>query len=187
MSKSEQLQRELNLIHDDTLRTIVTDFLNIRVPDYFYVVPASSIGKYHPQISQGQGGLVRHTKMAVEIANSLFELTMWGAIFDSKDLIISALIIHDTFKLGEPQQKYMIHDHPIVASEAFKKFAKTYTYPQEKIEVICKIVSSHMGQWARSKYCDVVLPTPQTPVEKFAHLCDFISSQKFIGNLDYIE
>lgn len=185
--KCDNLKREIDLINDATLRTMVTDYLNIRVPDYFYVVPASSTGQYHPQISLGQGGLVRHTKMAVEIANSMFELSMWTPILDKKDMIVASLIIHDTFKLGEPQQKYTIHEHPIVASNAFKEFAKTYTYPQEKVDEICGYVACHMGQWARNKHSDIVLPTPNNPVQKFVHLCDFISSKKFIGNLDYIE
>lgn len=36
------------------------------VPPYFYTVPASSTGKYHPRYTLGSGGLLRHTKAAIK-------------------------------------------------------------------------------------------------------------------------
>ena len=41
------------------------------LPNYFFEVPASSTGKYHPEFALGDGGLIRHTKVAVRIAYEL--------------------------------------------------------------------------------------------------------------------
>lgn len=182
--KSEQLTEEINLIADSTLRQIITDFFEIRVPDYFFVIPASTTGKYHPQISLGQGGLVRHTKMAVRVAVDLLELSMWSGLLPMRDLIISALLIHDTFKCGEPIIEHTIHEHPALAGDKFKDFCELYIYAEDKIDQICRMVSSHMGQWNTNKFSDVTLPKPSTPQEKFVHLCDFISSKKWIGSYE---
>lgn len=182
--KKEKLSEELNLIADAELRQIVTDFFEIRVPDYFFSIPASTTGKYHPQISLGEGGLVRHTRMVVRIAVDMLGLAMWSSLLPIKDLIVSACLIHDTFKLGEPQQEHTIHEHPIVAGNKFKDFCELYTYDEDKIDEICRMVSSHMGQWNTNKYSDIILPPTQTPQEKFVHLCDFLASRKFIGSLE---
>lgn len=182
--KSENINYELSLISEPNLRQIVTDFFEIRVPDYFFVCPASSTGKHHPQISQGQGGLVRHTKAVVMIAEDLLKLDMWSQLLPKKDMIISACLIHDTFKLGDPQEKYTKHEHPQLAGEKFKEFTELYQYSEEKIDEICKMVSSHMGQWNTNTHSNVILPKPATPQEKFVHMCDFIASRSFIGSLN---
>ena len=61
--------RELDLIVNDDLRMAVKSYMDEETPDYFWTDGASSSGKYHPQFSQGEGGLVRHTK-AVEIGRA---------------------------------------------------------------------------------------------------------------------
>jgi len=56
---------ELQSIHDENIRNFVVKCFDELCPDYFWTVPCSTSGKYHPQISLGEGGLVRHTKLAV--------------------------------------------------------------------------------------------------------------------------
>ena len=68
--KSDVFKTELNYIKDSEIREKAIKAINL-LPDYFFEVPASSTGKYHPTFSQGEGGLVRHTKAAVNIANEL--------------------------------------------------------------------------------------------------------------------
>ena len=48
------------------------------LPEYFFEVAASSTGKYHPVYALGVGGLVRHTIAAVEIANEMYRMDMYG-------------------------------------------------------------------------------------------------------------
>ena len=67
-------------------------------PDYFFEIPASSTGKYHPRFSLGEGGLLRHTLGAIIFANHLFPLYNFNQL--EQDLIIASLIIHDMAKNG---------------------------------------------------------------------------------------
>ena len=57
---------ELNYINDMRIREGAKILLD-GLPEYFYTIPASSTGKYHPDFASGEGGLVRHTKVAVRI------------------------------------------------------------------------------------------------------------------------
>ena len=75
------------------------------LPDYFFTVPASSSGKYHPSYALGDGGLVRHTKAAVSIAHELFNLEMFPFTNEEQDLIIVSLILHDGLKQGDGNGK----------------------------------------------------------------------------------
>ena len=176
--KSDCFREELDLIRDDILRDFIREFLDKFVPDYFYVVPASSSGKYHPQYALGEGGLVRHTKACVVIAKELLQLEQFNKL--NRDEVISALIIHDTFKQGL-DKGHTIFEHPVFSSKAIILFAKEY-HP-EMLEVarsISKLVISHMGQWSTSVRSNIILPKPQTESEKFVHMCDYLASRKNI-------
>lgn len=63
---------EYNYIRNEKYRDNIKILVNL-LPDYFFEVAASSTGKYHPSFSLGEGGLVRHTKVAVKIAHELLE------------------------------------------------------------------------------------------------------------------
>lgn len=176
--KSDCLNVELALIRDDTIRDFVKEYLDKFVPDYFYTVPASSTGKYHPSYALGVGGLVRHTKATVIIARELLELEQYSHL--NRDEIFSALIIHDTFKHGL-KEGHTAFEHPVFSAKAIILFAKEY-HP-EMLDVarsIAKLVITHMGQWTTSKKSNIILPKPQTDAEKFVHLCDYLASRKCI-------
>ena len=42
------------------------------------------------------------------------------------------------------------------------------------------MISSHMGQWNKDFDGNEVLPKPQTKYERIVHLCDLLSSKKFL-------
>ena len=62
MKNIELFNTEINRIESEDLRSFVRYYLDEYTPDYFWKIGASSSGKYHPVFSQGEGGLVRHTK-----------------------------------------------------------------------------------------------------------------------------
>ena len=144
------------------------------LPDYVFMVAASSTGKYHPVYALGDGGLMRHTKAAVRIAIELFRITNFTD--EEKDIIVSALLLHDGAKSGIPQTRYTKHEHPIVICEHLRGQAFFNDIPQA--EKICESIASHMGQWNKSNYSSVVLPLPETGIQKFVHFCDFLASRK---------
>ena len=59
--KTMVLVPELKHITDQELLKAVANYFEHVVPDYFWVMPASSTGKYHPDQDAGVGGLVRHS------------------------------------------------------------------------------------------------------------------------------
>ena len=50
----------------------------------------------------------------------------------------------------------------------------------EELEFITRVVSSHMGEWNTNPYSDIVLPLPNDKYQRFVHMCDFLSSRKFL-------
>ena len=98
-------EKELKLINNDDIRKMVEMTLE-KVPEYFYHIPASTTGKYHPAYSLGEGGLYRHTQAAVKIADDITKLHCMYFNDTLHDCVIAALILHDTMKCGDPQEKY---------------------------------------------------------------------------------
>ena len=77
MKKVEKFRTEINYIKDTSLRKDLRKLISM-LPNYFFEVPASSTGKYHPKFALGEGGLIRHTKVAVRIAYELLNNNTTG-------------------------------------------------------------------------------------------------------------
>ena len=152
------------------------------LPDYFFEVAASSTGKYHPSFALGEGGLVRHTKVAVKIAYELSHNDIIGYSFtsDEKDLMIIALIMHDGLKHGKTKEKYVRFDHPILMANYIKENKDKLTFTDGEIDFLASVISSHMGIYNTNPYSDVILPVPHNKYQRFVHMCDFLASRKFL-------
>ena len=154
---------ELTRVRDKKTRAFVEQALQLANPEFFHI-PASSSGKYHPAFAQGEGGLVRHTKAALILADELFPLYNFSDL--EKNRIRAALILHD---IEKPHK-----EHPILVKKTLKplagKWPKTY-------KSVIGLIESHMGQWN----LDGVLPTPVTEAQRFVHLCDYLASRKVIN------
>jgi hypothetical protein len=181
MNKIETFNKEYTYIKNkkyvDNLK-IMIDLL----PDYFFEVPASSTGKYHPEFSLGEGGLVRHTKFAVRIAYELYSDESITGKFtqDEKDLMIFALVLHDGLKSGLVKEEYTKVDHPLLISNYLKENKDKLTLTKGEIEFICNVIESHMGPWNTDYKGNEVLPKPINKYQKFVHMCDFLASRKFL-------
>ena len=182
-SKVECFKSEINYIKD---KSLVEDFeiLIDLIPDYFFEVPASSTGKYHPKFSLGDGGLLRHTKAAVRIAYELLNDPCIGDKYKEreKDLMLIALTMHDSVKSGIPKEQYTRFDHPLLASKLISDNKdKLKNMTEEDISLMCKVIESHMGPWNTHPYTkEEVLPKPKTKYENFVHMCDYLASRKFL-------
>ena len=173
---------ELSYIYDDRIRDSAKKLIGM-LPDYFFHVPASSTGKYHPKCSNGEGGLVNHTKIAVRYAKELMDNKVLFNNIDrhDHDIVILALIMHDGFKHGLTQAKYVCFDHPLISANFVKDHAVEVGLTEEEGQLLYEIISSHMGYFNTSSYSDVVLPRPKTALQKFVHMCDDLASKKFIN------
>lgn len=180
-SKKELFQKELSYIKKAHFRENAEILLEL-LPDYFFEIPASSTGKYHPSFSLGEKGLVRHTKVAIRIAHDILENNSIGYVFteDEKDMILLSLLLHDGVKEGIPKGKYTIFDHPIVVANLIRDHRSETTLTDPEIKLITEMIESHMGEWNTNAYSDVVLPKPKNKYQKFVHMCDFLSSRKYL-------
>ncbi|HCL4447182.1 hypothetical protein EJM73_08815 [Clostridium botulinum] len=160
-----------------------------QVPNYFYSEPASTSGLHHPSYALGQGGLLRHTLSAGLIALELFRNNTVCIDFNNREkhLMLSAIILHDTFKQGLEGGKY-VTDHPIIASSFISQFNQDIL-PIEEVGIICNCISTHMGEWTYDyKLKRNVLSKPQTEMQKFVHLCDYLSSRRLLEvNFDIVK
>ena len=121
MKKVEKFKTEINYIKDTSIRKDLRKLIGM-LPDYFFVVPASSTGKYHPSYSLGEGGLVRHTKSAVLIAKTLLDLEQYKDKYseEERDIMLTALLLHDGVKHGLEGGRYSVATHPIDMVEFIK-------------------------------------------------------------------
>lgn len=177
MYNKEIFKPYLNLFQNEKIKQFANYLLD-EVPDYFWTTAASSTGKYHPSYSLGNGGLVRHTLSALYYAKEMLNLEMYKDLLDYKDEIYFAIMFHDCQKLGN--SKYTVHEHPDLAADFIvKHWEENNTgVPKVSIDLICNMVKSHMGQWNANKYSKIVLLKPNTQLEKFVHLCDYLASRK---------
>lgn len=178
MEKREVFKKELSYIESERIRESCAKMIDL-LPDYIFKEEAASTGKYHPAFAGGEGGLIRHIKVAVKFAQELFNIYKFDS--ETKDLIFFALLIHDGLKKGLNEERYSRHDHPLLIGNYLKDNASILDLTDEEIERIVKMDASHMGKWTTSYYAPgVILPLPKTVEEKFVHMCDYLASRKFI-------
>lgn len=175
-----KFELELSYIKNSVIRRIATDIVNL-IPEYFYTIPASSTGKYHPKFALGDGGLYRHVQAAVVIARELFNNNQFRFSPDDQDLIIASLIGHDGWKQGEIASGRTTHEHPITASKVISENVVSEDIDERIfIETICANIESHMGQWNIDERSAVTLPLPQGKMQNFVHLVDYLASRKVV-------
>ena len=74
----------LRTIENDDLRILAVEMIKT-LPEYWYHVGASSTGKYHPEYSLGEGGLMRHTVALVRILNYMLEARIFYSLFSTHE------------------------------------------------------------------------------------------------------
>ena len=52
---------------------------------------------------------------------------------------------------------------------------------KEDIELLTRMISSHMGIWNTDFDGNEVLPKPKDKYQRFVHMCDYIASRKFLN------
>lgn len=174
---------ELFSISDNNLREFAARLI-INAPEYFFTVPASSSGKYHPYFAREEGGLVKHTRCVVFYAmcnSESFDFTQ-----NEKDLLIIAAIAHDIKKQGTPKydrkKSHTVWEHPELASEYILEMQNKHPYliSVENAKQIANAVLCHMGKWAnhpeyvknKKQY-----PMPNTLFENALQSADYIASR----------
>ncbi len=181
MKKSDNFKKEIGYIKNPKYKENIKILIEL-LPDYFFEVPASSTGKYHPSYALGDGGLLRHTKAACLIARELLNNPVFKVKFtsDEQDLIIMSLIMHDGLKSGLEKQKYTQFDHPLLVSNYIEDNKELLTLSDSEVAMMRNMIESHMGAWNKDYNGNEILPLPVNKYQKFVHMCDFLASRKFL-------
>jgi hypothetical protein len=148
-------------------------------PAYFWTVPASSTGKYHPSFAAGPGGLVRHTLAAVAIAEEMFAAYPELAARRRDDILV-ALFLHDTVKHGDGEG-YTVDEHPLLPRQRYAKHAAIIgqvTYGR-----IMGYIATHMGIWGPEDTLPASIPGLRISPAEFVHLSDYLASRKGLETL----
>ena len=184
MSKAiDVFKEELDRIKDPEVKQFVVDVIDTMAPKYFWTCPASISGKYHPQISLGEGGLIRHTKLAVWWG---IELMRSIPYFDEKqdafDAVVGALILHDLKKNGDGLVKGrspirdIVNTHGLRLADEIRMrmFPPGSTVPRTMLRII-DAITHHMGRWTKP------LPDPEhmgMTVNQVVHCADYCASRR---------
>ena len=186
MNKIDLLKQEINYIKNNKYKENLKILINL-LPDYFFEVPASSTGKYHPEFSLGEGGLLRHTKLVARIGFELYKDESITDVFNDaeKDLMMIAMILHDGLKHGLEKSEYVIFEHPIVMANFIRENSNLLTLNEKEIEFVASVIETHMGPWITDYKGNEVLEKPHNKYQKFVHMCDYLASRKFL-NVNFV-
>jgi hypothetical protein len=187
VDRLEIFETELEYIKNPKIREFTEKTL-LEVPEYIFKVAASSTGRYHPSFSLGDGGLVRHIQVAVRIAVDILSLEMFNRYSDDeKDIIISALILHDCAKKGIPESKYTIAEHPLVMASFIERNPKLNNIlDNETLQKLLDCIRTHMGGFNKDfKTKKEILPKPKNRMQNIVHLADYLSSRKYFDSFNF--
>lgn len=189
---THEFKNELLCIQNTFYLDIAVEALS-RVPSYFWFVPASASGKYHPKSSLGMGGLVRHVKSVFWIGEELLAHPLYAPFTDDeKDEIRVAILLHDACKQGtEDDGSHTVTEHPLLVRDhlmpvdiPIKRGTDTWSNYELRLATawfqICALIETHMGIWTKDKEGKEVLDVPKTKAQLFVHQCDFLASRKII-------
>ena len=179
MDRLNIFEIELSYIKNPKIKEFTEKALN-NLPEYFFSIPASSSGKYHPQYALGEGGLVKHTQAAVRIAVEMFRLDIFKYTDDDKDIIISSLILHDGYKSGLNNETHTVTDHPLIVAKMIRSNKEINScINEDALDMIIGNIESHMGQWCFDyKTKKKIMPTPKSKIQHFVHWCDYLARRK---------
>jgi 23S rRNA maturation-related 3'-5' exoribonuclease YhaM len=175
-------EKELQQIDNIKLKDLIINVLS-NVDDSFFQIPTSTTGKYHPRQVNQKHGLILHTKLAT--AYSLQLINAYYANDDSiafhRDIIISALLLHDIGKKGKYknyQKEYV--NHPLTASKIFLEKTEAGTMFQgidsDILLMITNCINFHMGIYSPP---EIAKPISEFNLhELIVYTSDYLATQK---------
>lgn len=177
------LRRETAAIKSPALRTLTQRAL-AAAPACFWTMPASTSGKYHPAISLGEGGLVRHTAAVARFTLLLLNMAGIPPHDMRHSIALSAALLHDCCKKSD-NEAHTAFDHPLRAARHIRATAHAlatavegWHISAETLDELCRCVESHMGRWnicPRSPSLELPLPLGFLP--RLVHAADYLASR----------
>lgn len=153
---------ELELFGDTELEQQTADAFLQWCPEYFWEIPSSGTGKYHPPDEHGEYGNVIHTKRVFlayeQLARSWTEQQLLTA--DEYHCGQAATLLHDMLKFGWPSDNtgVTVSDHDVIAARIVQNRTEL---PGE----VAGAIAAHAGPFGDG-------PTPKTALQQVVHLAD---------------
>ena len=183
--KVAMFRTELNYIHDENIKRFATEAVKL-LPSYFFEIPASTSGKYHPDYARKKsgGGLHLHTVAAVRTATDCFEQEIWNIGEKTKDKLITSLILHDGWKSGlaEEQSDHTTYEHPMTSAEVIRTSTELYGIISDKdFNDILDDIETHMGRWNYNPNTgEILMPEPKRAPQRIMCVYDVTVSRKYL-------
>ena len=158
----ERMLPEINLIGDDDIRDETARTFLDWCPDYFWEIPSSGSGKYHPPDERGEYGNLLHTKRVFlayeQLARSYTEQHLITA--DEYHCGQAAALLHDMFKFGWPseQNDVTVSEHDVIA-------ANVVLHKTDLPNKVSEAIATHAGAWGEG-------PSPETALQQLLHMAD---------------
>ena len=185
---------ELSLIKSKEIKQFVIDVFDKLCPDYFWTCPCSTSGKYHPQVSLGEGGLVRHTKLAVWWGIELLRALGTSADFRTipydklQDEVIATLLLHDLIKNGKglgpdgrPLEHGMTGTHGVALAKRITELHFDRMMSDNTRMRILDGIAGHMGIWTTDpeyRPDNLEVEPDRIVFTQLIHLADYCASRK---------
>lgn len=175
MNLQKVFKEELCAITSLELRELIIACEEI-VPARFWEAPASTSGEHHPRCSLKEGGLIRHTKLAIWWGMEQYR-SCEHPYAGMADEAICALVLHDLFK------PYSAHGPNLAA-----RIERLPIKHSDSIRRVIAAIAGHMGRWTAEKY-DWARPEKQYDKKtkdlcRLVHLADFCASCKVMEFID---
>lgn len=165
---------ELNLIKSKNLKKFAKEILK-NADDYFFIMPASTSNKYHPEYTNVPGGLLLHTKAVIQFIIYIIETKIFSINEHEKDLLIIAGLAHDIKKMGDGKIEVTVKNHPKLGADYVKDIylKNDKLLNNNDIQYIANAIKNHMGLWDNNIIFN-------NNGEKILHLADYLASRKNI-------
>ena len=156
------------------------------IPDYIYVMPSSTSGKFHNAKQCETYGQIYHVYMFDSILNHRLRLKLNKELYptpEERDAMRCVPAFHDAVKCGWNGSKYTVQDHPVLAHQWVLSTKVDHDIPEEYKNMIADMCLTHSGEWNKSRSGKIIMPEPRNSREFFIHECDILASRV---DLDYI-
>jgi hypothetical protein len=179
-TKVKTFEEELSWIPSDDYRRYCEDCI-VLSPNYFFEVSASDSNNNHPYWDLGPGGTARHTKAVTKTAKDLAGTILRPEDKENLSKLLTACILHDSFKYGFSFDLRMFELHPYIPRVALFKVT-TGGIPEEQKDWIFRAIESHMGSYRDGKWAPLHYITyanlHNDPLAYLVHQADFLVSRQ---------
>jgi 23S rRNA maturation-related 3'-5' exoribonuclease YhaM len=186
-SYTELMAAMIDCIENEKVKQFVKDIVVKTGRMETYKKPASSGGKYHPEISNGDWGLLNHTALAL-LALDTFELFYANSGMLDPDVCKAAIILHDAWKyesLTGSITPFTTKEHGFVGGKRIAEFANDYPTDDDTkviLDNVAYAVRYHMSHWCHRTEDVEHVKKHANLNERVVMICDFLASNKALHN-----